>query len=660
MKKYALILFLIVNLPSTNYSQILPDTSKIIIQAWSLTDNFTATKPYKIDTSLISFQIFNPLFINSISNSWLGNLGAASISNIYSERKYHDFLFLQPYLGYIHLPESQYYINTKRPYTRVTYTSGGTKKKAEQSIKFIHTQNVTRDFNIGGTYDIHSTEGQYQYQKTKDGAITFFANYIKDNYSIHGNINFNKINVLENGGITDDKFIEDTTVNTETIPVHLFEATNVIKNNSLFIVQQIHLRKKELKQETDSVADNIVNTDTNNLEIAGLNNSSNSLVHIFKYEKTHRQYIDNQPSGEFYANDVFFINLTKTNDIASLRFLSNTLLWKFNQQKSDLNTFGFQVSLTNQFAKYFNRTPTDTIVTNNLNDTIIKKSVEKDFVNNSFGVKFIKQFEKKWTLSLSGTYFFSGYKSGDIYVKSFVNKLIPGEKTTSNLTLSGIINKRRPDYLLNNYASNHFLWNNDFDDINEITLDLNFSNQKYKFETGIKYINIDNYVYFDTTAYPIQEASGFGVISAYVYKNFDIGKFFIKNKIIYQHSTNKQVLRLPELSIFNSIYFEQIIRFKVTGGVIFSQIGFDIYYNTKFYSSAYMPATGSFYEQNTKELGNYPYIDVFINARVKRTRFFFKYAHVNAGLFDKNYFTALHYPMNFRTFKFGVLWTFYD
>jgi hypothetical protein len=73
-----------------------------------------------------------------------------------------------------------------------------------------------------------------------------------------------------------------------------------------------------------------------------------------------------------------------------------------------------------------------------------------------------------------------------------------------------------------------------------------------------------------------------------------------------------------------------------------------------------MPASGMFYHQDIREIGNYPYFDAFLTAKLKRTRFFVKYDHVNSGFMGKNYFNVLHYPMPGGTFRWGLSWTFYD
>ena len=73
-----------------------------------------------------------------------------------------------------------------------------------------------------------------------------------------------------------------------------------------------------------------------------------------------------------------------------------------------------------------------------------------------------------------------------------------------------------------------------------------------------------------------------------------------------------------------------------------------------------MPATGAFYLQNERMLGNYPVINFFLMLKVQRTRFFVKMDHVNSGFTGDNIFTVLHYPIKQRFLKYGVFWNFYD
>jgi hypothetical protein len=129
---------------------------------------------------------------------------------------------------------------------------------------------------------------------------------------------------------------------------------------------------------------------------------------------------------------------------------------------------------------------------------------------------------------------------------------------------------------------------------------------------------------------------------------------------VYQKTNNQRVLGLPEIVLYNSTYLTHLINFRATGGKLLVMLGFDLFYNSKFYSDAYMPSLTTYHRQSEKELGNHFYFDPFINAQIKRLRVFFKFEHVNSSWGDKNYFSVLHYPRNERNIKFGLSWTFYD
>jgi hypothetical protein len=129
---------------------------------------------------------------------------------------------------------------------------------------------------------------------------------------------------------------------------------------------------------------------------------------------------------------------------------------------------------------------------------------------------------------------------------------------------------------------------------------------------------------------------------------------------VYQKCENENILDLPEITYFGSTYLSQVFHFKATGGKLTAMIGFDLAYNSRYYADAYMPPLASFIRQDEKQLGNYPYLDVFLNLQLKRFRFFLKMQHMNSGWIDRDYFSVLHYPRNERDVRFGLTWTFYD
>jgi hypothetical protein len=94
--------------------------------------------------------------------------------------------------------------------------------------------------------------------------------------------------------------------------------------------------------------------------------------------------------------------------------------------------------------------------------------------------------------------------------------------------------------------------------------------------------------------------------------------------------------------------------------VLYTQLGIDTRFNTKFYADAYEPATARFYWQDNQKIGNYPFIDLHANLKLKRTRVFFRVMNVGAGLLPGEYYVAPDYPLYRRTYRLGVAWSFYD
>ena len=62
---------------------------------------------------------------------------------------------------------------------------------------------------------------------------------------------------------------------------------------------------------------------------------------------------------------------------------------------------------------------------------------------------------------------------------------------------------------------------------------------------------------------------------------------------------------------------------------MYLQTGVTFKYFTAYNMNAYHPLLAEFYVQNREELGAYPLIDFFINAKVRQTRIYLKAEHLN-------------------------------
>jgi hypothetical protein len=113
---------------------------------------------------------------------------------------------------------------------------------------------------------------------------------------------------------------------------------------------------------------------------------------------------------------------------------------------------------------------------------------------------------------------------------------------------------------------------------------------------------------------------------------------------------------VPQIVTRNSLYFQDHF-FK---RALFLQTGINFKYFSSYAMNAYDPVLAEFYVQNGEKMGGFPLIDIFLNAKVKQTRIYFKYEHFNSLFTSKNeYFSAPGYPYRDPVIRFGLVWNFF-
>lgn len=647
--------------------------SSVVVSSWELTDNYTEMKRVPVDTLLTDFQIFNPIFIHSISNSYLGNLGSPAMSNIFFKHvESHNFFSVSPYLLYMNTSKNTHYINTHKPFTDLTYTNGGGKNVKEESLDAFHSQNINKYFNAGIHYNLISSKGQYAYQQVKKNSFTFFTSYTGKPYSVHGSFNINRLHIDENGGIKEDRFVTDTVFQfTKDIPTNFSGtgepkyAPNVysnIKNLEVLIVQKIDIGMLGMRNDT-------MKRKKSQLRY------SPAFSYVFDYNRNVRLYNDNDPGLGFYKNS--YVDSVATKDSLFYHVFSNSFRLEFSKKDSVNTKWNAFVGLTNDLMVYsyytpgdrnFFSIPGDTIGNYNFiktdttdkGDTVYNVDARNKLHNTYFTAILTSNFSSTLSGTFSAKYYLEGYASGSYDLRANLKKLLKWKKDSFNIDISGNLKSLEPGFQYQKYYSNNFIWENNFKPEKNSQLSIKLGSTSNKFDIDLNYSLLRNRIYFDSTGIPRQYSQNLSVVALSLAKEFEFWKIRSYNKIVYQKTDNENIVSLPELAFFSTTYYDKVINFKVTGGSLHVITGFDLYYNTKYYVSGYMPSTGVFFQQTQEMKGNYPYLNVFLNIRLKRTRFFFKYEHVNEGLLPREYFTVLHYPNNKRTFKFGISWTFYN
>lgn len=602
-----------------------------VIKSWRLTDYSSRRELVKMDT-LLGFQHnYNPIFKNSISNSYLGNLGSPYQSNIYKDRlSTEQFLFLSTYRAYMFKPEDVVFFNTTTPYTSVYYETGGPKGQSENLLRVLQTQNINPNWNVGVSYNLISSDGQYQYQKTKLYDFSIFSTYKKDRYGFDFVMNQNSISNEENGGLNDDTELTEGTDDSENLEVNLDDSKSKLTNFNFFMNHSygIGLENEVIQGKDTSYTYPI------------------DFIYSLKYESDSRRFRETLPDETFYANSYY--DSGATFDKVEYSNLKNTFQIVFNENKNKWIRLGARFGIISDFGTINSR-----LVVNDI--SLMQKDTK--IHNNQLLASLFSQAGSFLNWNASGTYVFEGYKQNDFHLNYELIKWI-GDKDSipHGISVTAKLDSETPDFLISKYYGNHQQWDLNLDKTTELQLGVEYFNEKKHLKIVGQINQVDNYTYFGLNAMPEQSGKGITVLTGYLEKRFKMGNFYLNQKLVGQNSSADDILPLPTFSIYSNNYYKNTF-FK---GALGFQVGFGVHYNTAFNAPDYMPSTGQFFLQNQKEIGDYPKVDLYLNIRIKRTRIFVMYEHMNSSIGSKAYFSAPHYPLNPAMLKYGLIWTFYD
>lgn len=599
--------------------------SELKLKKWKYSIDFDTIKINR-DTNLFLFHVFNPVEKKSISNSFLGNIGLASQSNIFFKRplsKWNDFFFFKAYDQYFILPEDVEFVKTNHPYTEIMHAT--TSKELDlQTINFIHTQNINESLNWGIRYNLISSKGQFPNEQSKNNAFAPWISYFGKRYSFYASFNYNRFKPILNGGIVDTGLVDMSKVD-----VNLTTASSILNNRTFIYKHQYSFGETSTKVINDTTFEEIYKP-----KIA--------IIHSLKQKKYFYKYNDTEPDFEYYP--AIYRDSTSTNDSVYHSSLENILNIKVIENMFFDGLPAAQAGIGQEISRFFNYT-----------DYIIIDDYR--YINTFSNVDIFRRKSSYIQYSANAKYYFSGYKKDDTYLKVQVKKIFNhGKDSTSTLSLSIDYEKYNPGFFDNNYYSNHFKWDNNFDKRQNIKAHIKYEYPIYHFNVGAVYQSMDNYLYFDTLGLPKQYNDNLKVYSAYISKIFNLWVFSFVNKAVYQMSTNDSITCVPMVALYHST-FAKLNLFKKA---LYTEIGFDVRYSTKHYAYTYQPATSVFHHTKNIMVGDYPIFTIFVNAKIRSALLFFKWEHVNSGMTQIYYSNVKNYPIKNFHFKFGVRWRFHN
>ena len=575
-----------------------------------------------------------PFLQYDVGATYLGTIGSAVMQHNYFERQNnHSFYYLSPYLEYAITPENIKFYNTKTAYTRFEYsgTLFANSIFEEGNVDAFVTANMLPQWNWSVRYRHMGARGLLEHEATDNNLFSLATSYSGKRYNAHAGFIYNGWNNKENGGMIDDRFILDTVVDVRTIGTQLNNAATNINNYSFFLTHSYAVPLNFFRKDSTLKDDGTVVF----------------FGHSAEYTTTTRIYTDHitDSIGRAYYRNQFFINPTTTRDSMRQMIFDNKLFLSLQPWASDAivskltGGIGFSYISNYAFRPEFYVSP-------------IENETQANFYTyaSASGV-----FRRYFHWDAFARYDLTGYTQNDFLLNGNIGISLYPLKGGVHLTGNFLFRTKRPDYFLNNTYGNHFTWQNDFENTIETRIQAKLSIPDWDLEAGFNYSLLSKAIYFDTLAMPRQMNSEVNIMGFYLQKKFKAWLFHFDHRVLLQFSSDKDIMPLPTLSA-NLTYYLQA---ELVKNVLTAQIGADVYYNTAYYAYAYNPAIGTFHTQKEREIGNYPYMDAFVNLKWKHANIFVKVVNVTEGWTNGDYFSALHYIRPQRVFKFGISWFFF-
>ncbi|MBN2805734.1 MAG: hypothetical protein JXR22_03670 [Prolixibacteraceae bacterium] len=633
------------------------------IEAWTLGDQYSRKISAVVDTATLGFHNYNPIYRQSISNTHLGYVGSPYLSNIYFDRT-HDtrFYFMRYSNAFSRTPEKVEYFNTTTPFANLYYVQGKqATQKTHQVFKAFYTQNIDSVTNFGFRFNVFRTPGQYQLQEARHRFLNVFASRNAPRLNSYFSV-VNGTNLInENGGITDttmNRFVNNfinlnyTRIRIPVrkaayeLPVQLrnqVETSN--KSFSMFTSHEYLLGKlpKEFKAE-EPLNDSIVVESLQNIRNI---DAPSELAFVPKYSIQYNAEFENHKRSVFERTvDQFFFDTTymKTSnhtDSVFFRRFSHLLQIKAFENEEKRYTFAKRAFIENEWVRVQHPLPDGwrSYAYSNVYAGGELKRTGSDFLNWNVLARFA----------------LVGRNLGDAMIKGGIQKELVIFSDTTHLQVEGWYRDQSADIFQEHFYGNHFQWENSFKKQHDVVIRGEYAWPGIKAKAGVNYSLFSNFLYHNELAQPDQYDGEFSLLSAWINKDFQLGRFGWSNKVVWQGLSTDAVLHLPALSIYTGIYYSHYL-FKVMQ----IQLGAEIYYHSRFYADVYEPSTTSFYLQHEILTGGYPLINLYANAKLKRTTAFAQLYHANSVVEMGEFFSAPGYPFDQMAFRFGFSWTFYD
>ena len=618
---------------------------------WKRNRLYNSIETFEWDTTANYHFYDYPFMREDVGATWLGMPGApVQQYNYFRRGKEQSPSFYESIESWTYSADNFTFFNTKTPYTELSYT--GTLLDAStttfDNFRVFTTQNILPSLNITLEMKRYGGSGILMHEKTGNNTYMVGANYTGRKYLAHLGFVSNKLTREESGGIQDNMWIRDTTVDVREISVHLANAATRTRKLSVFLDQSYRIPFEfieALKHRGDStwVKPDTVNT---NITTGFIGTSSEFTVYSRKY-----QDVTSSDLASFY-NQQFNINPNQSSDSLRTMRLDNRIFVRIQPWKEDAIVSKVEGGIGDRFQTFYLQRP----------DEVLYKPANRSW-NSLYAYAGVEGRWKKYLeWDATAMYNFAGAEVNDFSVNANAAfSFYPFRRQrNSPITLKAHFETalKEPDFYQQHFYTNHFKWENDFSKTSTTKIQAFLDIPRWKLKAEVGYGLLANYVYYDTLGIVRQHKDPMSVLTAGLSHHLALGPVHLENSALFQVSSNQAVLPLPMLALNLRWYLQFNI---VDPKVLQLQAGVNTRLTTKWYMPAYNPVTGTFMNQNEEQYGLCPVFDIFLNLQWKKCCIFLKYENIGKGwpATSHDYFSAHHYIQRAGGFKFGIYWPLY-
>ena len=617
-----------------------------------------------IDTTL---SIYKDYKFNFLRKDMFDLLSFANVGHTYNKLSYSLFEFNNlPKVGakakhyhYFEKEDIEYY-NVPTPFTEMfaksTFEQG-------QILDFLISMNLTPEYNFTIAQKGYKSLGKYINTRSRGNQIRFSSNFKSKDSKTIWRFHLTSQNIFnqENGGLTsDDIYFYEQAPNYFELDN---EGNQILNEDGSYkmVYYEGYLDRSRLGSILFSESSLYSKRFFSYLQRTILKNKETDIISLgYKFTHEYKKFEYKDP----YNSTNSFGDFNEDQPILDKqRFIKeeNEIFTKIN-----LNKIGkFEISLNsikwiNKF-KEIEESIIDIPYNMNIDQKILSANWKKSFGNYNFYFKLNKSLKDEYLLN---SYLFE--IDGEVF-----NNL--------NIKFKSSVFQNSPNFNYVLYRSSYlkYNWYNDKLKNQDIKLANLIISYKNLVQISGEYSEIDNYTYFKETANIFNgeiETKRFAVVEQddtqiKYFKirfdsNFNFGKLSFINSALFQKkeqivdidSGELSTLNIPEWVTRNTIMYSS----NIFNNSLYIQTGLTFNYFTKFFADYYNPLISEFVTQNYKQIGEYPRLDFFFNARIQQTRVYIKVEHLNSSFTGYDFYSDPFNPYRDLSVRLGLVWNFFQ